>query len=331
MYLFEEPILELEKQIISLKESQSLNDLQLSQEIHALVKKLNLLIKKIYSKLTPWEKVQLSRHPSRPYTQDYIQILFPDFKEMHGDHCFGDDPSVIGGIATCPFNISLKQKIPMLILGHQKGRTVQEKIKCNFGMARPEGYRKAMRLMKLAERFKMPILIFIDTPGAYPGIEAEERGQAQAIAESIQLMMSLQVPMMSVVIGEGGSGGALAIGITDKILMQEYSTYSVISPESCASILWHDSHLAPQASEKLKMNPPELLSLKIIDDIISEPLGGAHRHWERAAEILKEKLEFHFNPLIQIFKTSPKNLVQNRISKFRKIGKNTFLEKNAKK
>src|SRR6185503_10902883 len=168
MYLFEEPILELEKQILSLKKSQSLNDLQLSQEIDALEKKLNLLIKKIYSKLTPWEKVQLARHPARPYTQDYIQILFPDFKEIHGDHYFGDDPAIIGGIATCPFNTS----IPMLVLGHQKGRTVQEKIKHHFGMARPEGYRKAMRLMKLAERFKTPILIFIDTPGAYPGVEA---------------------------------------------------------------------------------------------------------------------------------------------------------------
>ena len=283
-----------------------------------LENKVVQLIDETYAKLTPWQKVQLSRHPSRPYTRDYIDLIFNDFMELHGDRTYSDDQAILGGVATW-------KGTPVMILGHQKGRTTKQKMERNFGMAKPEGYRKAMRLMKLADRSKMPIITLIDTPGAYPGLEAEERGQSQAIAESIELMFGLNVPVIAIVIGEGGSGGALAVGVANQVLMQEYSTYSVISPESCASILWSDSSLAERASERLKMNPPDLFKLGIIDSIIPEPKGGAHRDWNLAAANIRAALEATLDPWLKTPKAngkkSPKrNFMMERTEKFRVIG-----------
>ncbi len=256
--------------------------------------------------------------------------------ELSGDRCFADDPAVLCGVATycSPAKKKAKrgalpQKRSVLIVAHQKGRTTKQKMERNFGMAKPEGYRKAMRLMKMAERFQMPILTFIDTPGAYPGIEAEERGQAQAIAESIELMFKLAVPILSVVIGEGGSGGALAIGVADRVLMQEYSTYSVISPESCASILWSNSSLAEKASEKLKISPTDLLPFGVIEEIIEEPKGGAHRNWETATQLLGKKLSAHLDALLANFEKSPQKLLQTRMKRFRKLDATTWTESSA--
>lgn len=301
---FEKPIVALEKKLVDLRELAKQEGVDFSHEIEILEKKVVQLIDETYSKLTPWQKVQLSRHPSRPYSRDYIDAIFPDFMELHGDRAFGDDQAILGGVATwTPPSSNGKgdkaKPIPVLILGHQKGRTTKQKMERNFGMAKPEGYRKAIRLMKLAERSKMPIITFIDTPGAYPGLEAEERGQSMAIAESIELMFSLNVPVIAIVIGEGGSGGALAIGVANQVLMQEYSTYSVISPESCASILWSDSSLAERASERLKMNPPELLKLGIIDGIIPEPKGGAHRDPAGAAARIRKAIDRTLGELIE--------------------------------
>jgi acetyl-CoA carboxylase carboxyl transferase subunit alpha len=332
---FEKPIVNLEKKLQDLRELAIQEGVDFTSEINTLEKKVSGLIDDTYAKLSPWQKVQLSRHPGRPYTRDYIDLLFPDFMELHGDRTFSDDQALLGGIATWPPQLSLsngsakgaslgghgeKDQFSVLILGHQKGRTTKQKMERNFGMAKPDGYRKAMRLMELANRSQMPILTFIDTPGAYPGLEAEERGQSQAIAESILLMFQLKVPVISVVIGEGGSGGALAIGVGNRVLMQEFSTYSVISPESCASILWSDSSLAEKASEKLKMNPPELLRLGIIDQIISEPKAGAHRSWSDAACLLGLALSRNMNDLIPLWKKDPDQLVEERIAKFRKMG-----------
>jgi acetyl-CoA carboxylase carboxyl transferase subunit alpha len=327
-----EAVLEFEKRIVTLeKKLQDLRDLanqegvDFTAEIAILEKRVSELIDETFSKLTPWQKVQLSRHPNRPYTRDYIDALFPGFMELQGDRCFGDDQALLGGVALWPpvdpaHPMADSEKSPILILGHQKGRTTKQKMERNFGMARPEGYRKAMRLMQLAERTRMPILTLIDTPGAYPGIEAEERGQSQAIAESVQLMFGLTVPVVAVVIGEGGSGGALALGVGNRVLMQEYSIYSVISPESCASILWNDSNLAERASEKLKMSPTELSKLGIIDQIIPEPRGGAHRDWPGAYELMRKSLIEAFEPLFELSKKSPAELSADRIRKFRAIG-----------
>jgi acetyl-CoA carboxylase carboxyl transferase subunit alpha len=312
---FEKKIVTLEKKLQDLRDLAKQEGVDFSEEIAVLEKRVGLMIDETYSKLTPWQRVQLSRHPNRPYTRDYIDALFPDFMEMQGDRLFGDDQALLGGVATWG-----SKKSPVLILGHQKGRTTKQKMERNFGMARPEGYRKAMRLMALAERSKMPIITFIDTPGAYPGMDAEERGQSQAIAESIHLMFGLTVPVLAIVIGEGGSGGALAIGVANKVLMQEYSTYSVISPESCASILWSDSNLAERASEKLRMSPGELQKLGVIDGIISEPKGGAHRDWARAAEMLREALVEHLDPMLQGGEKTKKKLMTDRIQKFRDMG-----------
>jgi acetyl-CoA carboxylase carboxyl transferase subunit alpha len=260
--------------------------------------------------------------------------------ELHGDRTYGDDPAILGGIATwhgltsaapakgksthkvgtLKSSISSPQSIPVMILGHQKGRTTKQKMERNFGMARPEGYRKAMRLMTLAERAQMPLITLIDTPGAFPGLEAEQRGQSQAIAESIHLMFNLKIPVISIVIGEGGSGGALALGVANRVLMQEYSTYSVISPESCASILWSDSSLAEQASDKLKMNPKELVQFGIIDQIIHEPKGGSHRDWKNAAESIRVALQQHLESLMTIWHHNPEQLMTDRIQKFRAMG-----------
>lgn len=324
---FEKPIVNLEKKLLDLRELAKQEGVDFTSEIKILEKKVVQLIDETYAKLTPWQKVQLSRHPSRPYSRDYIDLIFPDFMELHGDRTFGDDQAILGGIATW-------RQTPVMILGHQKGRTTKQKMERNFGMAKPEGYRKAIRLMSLADRSKMPIITFIDTPGAYPGLEAEERGQSQAIAESIELMFSLTVPVIAVVIGEGGSGGALAIGVANQVLMQEYSTYSVISPESCASILWSDSSLAERASERLKMNPPELLKLEIIDRIIAEPKGGAHRDWAASAGFIREALDAALGEMLRSPKATAKrgakkstgaaagqrNFMMERTEKFRAMG-----------
>jgi acetyl-CoA carboxylase carboxyl transferase subunit alpha len=322
---FEKPIVNLEKKLQDLRELASQEGVDFTNEINILEGKVATLINDTYSRLTPWQKVQLSRHPNRPYTRDYVDLLFPDFMELYGDRHFSDDQAVLGGIATWPpvgpnGSESTKKGCSVLIIGHQKGRSTKQKMERNFGMARPEGYRKSMRLMELAQKCKMPIITFIDTPGAYPGLEAEERGQSQAIAESILLMFTLKVPIVSVVIGEGGSGGALAIGVANKVLMQEYSTYSVISPESCASILWSDSTLAERASEKLKMSPNDLSRLEIVDGIIGEPKGGAHRDWIASASLLQTALNEAMDPLIKTWTKNPGKLVKDRIEKFRGIG-----------
>ena len=326
---FEKPIVNLEKKLQDLRDLAKQEGVDFGTEVSVLEKKVHGLIEEIYTKLTPWQKVQLSRHPNRPYSRDYIDLLFPDFMELRGDRTFSDDQALLGGIATWPpTNLgtqkSSEKRIPILILGHQKGRTTKQKMERNFGMAKPEGYRKAMRLMELANRMGMPIITLIDTPGAYPGLDAEERGQSQAIAESIRFMFDVKVPSIAVVIGEGGSGGALAIGVANQVLMQEYSTYSVISPESCASILWSDATLAESASEKLKMSPSELLRLKVIDAIIPEPKGGAHRDWFLAASFLAKALVEKMEPLLKQAKKDPAKLSKDRILKFREMGRNAL-------
>lgn len=310
---FEKPIVSLEKKLQDLRELSRQEGVDFGREIDVLEKKVAQLIDQTYSKLTPWQKVQLSRHPNRPYTRDYVDALFPDFMELRGDRTYGDDQAILGGMA------SWKGQ-PVLILGHQKGRSTKQKMERNFGMARPEGYRKAMRLMELANRSKMPIITWIDTPGAYPGLDAEERGQSQAIAESIRMMFGLQVPVIAIVIGEGGSGGALAIGVANRVLMQEYGVYSVISPESCASILWSDSSLAERAAERLKMTPADLVRLQVIDGVIPEPKGGAHRDWKLAIDHIGNAIDEHLTPLLKIMTKNPQKLVEERVAKFRKMG-----------
>jgi acetyl-CoA carboxylase carboxyl transferase subunit alpha len=314
---FEKPIVSLEKKLQDLRDLSKQEGVDFGQEIQILEKKVSQLIDQTYAKLSPWQRVQLSRHPNRPYTRDYIDALFPDFLELQGDRAFGDDQAILGGTATWKGR-------PLLILGHQKGRSTKQKMERNFGMAKPEGYRKAMRLMELAERTRMPILTLIDTPGAYPGMDAEERGQSQAIAENIRLMFGLTVPVISLVIGEGGSGGALAIGIANRVLMQEYSVYSVISPESCASILWSDSTLAERAAEKLKMTPSDLFKLGIIDEIVPEPKGGAHRSWETTFENVRKSLDKHLTALCKVLDKTPEKLSEERLKKFREMGETSL-------
>ena len=267
---FEQPIAELDSKIEELRYVQDDSALDISEEIERLQKKSKSLTKDIYAKLSPWQISQVSRHPQRPYTLDYLGALFTDFEELHGDRHFGDDPAIVGGLAR--FNGQ-----SVMVIGHQKGRDTKEKIYRNFGMPRPEGYRKAQRLMKLAEKYSIPIMTFIDTPGAYPGIDAEERGQSEAIASSLYLMAALRTPIICTVIGEGGSGGALAVGFGDVTLILQYSTYSVISPEGCASILWKKADKAPEAAETLGITSSRLKSMGLVDKIIPEPLGGAHR------------------------------------------------------
>ncbi|MFL5813325.1 MAG: acetyl-CoA carboxylase carboxyltransferase subunit alpha [Bdellovibrionia bacterium] len=330
---FEKPIVNLEKKLVDLRELAKQEGVDFGKEITVLEKKVAKLIDDTYSKLTPWQRVQLSRHPNRPYTRDYVDMLFPDFMELHGDRAFGDDQALLAGVATWPPTIpgsndavsTTEERFPVMILGQQKGRNTKQKMERNFAMVRPEGYRKAMRMMELAERSKMPIITFIDTPGAYPGIDAEERGQSAAIAESIETMFRMSVPTIAVVIGEGGSGGALAIGIGNVVLMQEYSYYSVIAPESCAAILWSDSSLAERASEKLKPTPDNLLRLGVIDAIVKEPKGGAHRDWNQAGVLMREALMKHLEPMIEGMNKRGKgkapNLAQERMDKFREMGK----------
>ena len=320
---FEKPIITLEKKLQELREIEASDGVDFKVEIKTLEKKLQKLINDTYNKLTTWQRVQLSRHPNRPYTMDYIENIFPDFQELHGDRLFGDDAALICGTAT--WTNQQGAKMPVMIIGHQKGRTTKQKVERNFGMARPEGYRKAIRMFQMAERFRIPIITFIDTPGAYPGMDAEERGQSQAIAESICTMFSLTVPVCSIVIGEGGSGGALAIGIGNEVYMQQFSTYSVISPESCASILWSDSSLAERAAERLKITAKDLDQMKLVDQIIPEPNGGAHRDAASSIQQMKIAVD-HF--LLSCSKKNFKNptskeskaIQMSRISKFRKMG-----------
>lgn len=313
---FEKPVHDLENQIKELKEANSRSGLDINKEISALQTKVDDLLKEIYDNLSPWERVQLSRHPKRPHTLDYIDFLLEDFHEIHGDRRFSEDPAMIAG-----FGYLDGQKLA--VVGIQKGRKTQDKIKHNFGMARPEGYRKAMRLMKLAEQFNIPVLCLVDTPGAYPGIGAEERGQAQAIAENLQEMFAIKVPIIAVVIGEGGSGGALGIAIADRVHMLEYSVYSVISPESCASILWSDPKRAEQAANSLKLDPNKAKELKIIDSIIKEPTGGAHRDFENTALNMKKRIQKDFK---ELSKLKCDDLMEARFEKYRKMGNTTTTE-----
>jgi len=307
---FEKPIVELERKIQELKSFTSNKKIDLGSEIKNLEDKLSKLRKEIYGSLSAWQRVQIARHPKRPYTQDYINMLMTDFIELHGDRLFYDDQAIVGGVAKFNGN-------KIMIMGHQKGRDTKENLKRNFGCAHPEGYRKGLRLMKMAQRFNLPIITLIDTPGAYPGVDAEERGQAQAIATNLKEMIDIAVPIVVIVIGEGGSGGAIGLGVGDKVCLLENSYYSVISPEGCASILWRSSAKAPEASETLKLTAKDLLNLGIIDEIISEPLGGAHRDPEKAAKNLGETLKRNLDDLIKI----PKDrLLQLRYEKFRKMG-----------
>lgn len=280
---FEQPIADLELKIEELRLVGNDSDLNLSDEITRLQEKSQKLTEQVFSNLTAWQVSQLARHPMRPYTLDYLNLLFDDFDELHGDRNFGDDAAIVGGMAHLDGR-------PVMVIGHQKGRDVKQKVKRNFGMPRPEGYRKALRLMEMAERFKMPILTFIDTPGAYPGIDAEERGQSEAIAFNLAVMSRLKTPIISTVIGEGGSGGALAIGVCDELMMLQYSTYSVISPEGCASILWKSASKAADAAQAMGLTAPRLKELGLVDRLIPEPLGGAHRNPEAMVINLKAAL-----------------------------------------
>ncbi|WP_193073737.1 acetyl-CoA carboxylase carboxyl transferase subunit alpha [Pseudomonas sp. FME51] len=280
---FEQPIADLQAKIEELRLVGSDNSLNITEEITRLKDKSRSLTESIFSNLSSWQVTQMSRHPQRPYTLDYIRHIFTDFEELHGDRHFADDAAIVGGIARLDGR-------PVMVIGHQKGRDVKEKVRRNFGMPKPEGYRKACRLMQMAERFKMPILTFIDTPGAYPGIDAEERGQSEAIAWNLQVMSRLKTPIISTVIGEGGSGGALAIGVCDRLMMLQYSIYSVISPEGCASILWKKAEKASDAAEAMGVTAARLQELGLVDNLIPEPLGGAHREPEEMAARLKAQL-----------------------------------------
>ncbi|SYZ73961.1 acetyl-CoA carboxylase, carboxytransferase, alpha subunit [Candidatus Zixiibacteriota bacterium] len=307
---FEKPIAELEKKISDMKDFAFNSKLEVSGEIASLQNKMDKMRKEIFSSLTRWQKVQLARHPRRPHTLDYIELMTTDFIELHGDRYFADDKAIVGGFA----KINGK---PIFILGQQKGRDTKQKLMRNFGMAHPEGYRKALRLFKLAEKFNKPIVILIDTPGAYPGIGAEERGQAEAIARNLREMSVIKVPIVIAIIGEGASGGALGIGIGDKIFMLEYSWYSVISPEGCAAILWRSNTMAPQAAEALRLTADDLIDLGIIDKIIPEPPGGAHTDYRVMADILKEEIAAALGELEPL---STDVLLQNRLKKFRQMG-----------
>ncbi|MCT4640954.1 MAG: acetyl-CoA carboxylase carboxyltransferase subunit alpha [Bacteriovoracaceae bacterium] len=311
---FEKPVQDLENQIKELKEAANNPGIDISKEISALQKKVDSMIKDIYTNLSPWERVQLSRHPKRPHTSDYINLLIDDFHEVHGDRKFLDDKSMISG-----FGFFEGQKV--CVIGIEKGRKTQDKIQRNFGMASPEGYRKALRIMELAARFNVPVITFVDTPGAYPGIGAEERGQASAIAENLAEIFGLKVPIISIVIGEGGSGGALGIAIADKVYMMEYSVYSVISPESCASILWSNPKKAMDAANSLKLGPLKAKELGIIDGIIKEPTGGAHKDPSRASENIKEVIS---KDLKKLLKLKTNTLMENRFDKFRQMGNQTI-------
>jgi acetyl-CoA carboxylase carboxyl transferase subunit alpha len=308
---FEQPIAELEGKIEELRFVQDDSAVDISDEISRLQKKSQTLTRDIYAKLTPWQVALVARHPQRPYTLDYVAMAFTDFEELHGDRSYADDLSMVGGLAR--FNDQT-----VMVIGHQKGRDTREKILRNFGMPRPEGYRKALRMMRLAEKFGIPVVTFIDTPGAYPGIGAEERGQSEAIGHNLYVMAELKVPIVCTVIGEGGSGGALAIAVGDQLNMLQYSTYSVISPEGCASILWKSASKAPEAAETLGITAPRLKSLGLIDRVINEPVGGAHRYPAAAAQSVKKAIA---EALKQLADKSPDELVEQRFERLMGYGK----------
>jgi acetyl-CoA carboxylase carboxyl transferase subunit alpha len=306
---FEKPLREIEEKIEKLVAANG-GKSGAQDDIRKLRMKLAQLEHELYNKLTPWQRTQLARHPQRPSTLDYINEIFRDFLEFHGDRSFGDDRAIVGGFAR--FNDR-----SVMVIGHQKGKTLKERMQRNFGMPNPEGYRKALRLMKMAEKFGRPIITFIDTPGAYPGIGAEERGQAEAIARNLMVMSRLTVPIISIVIGEGGSGGALALGVSDRVLMLEHGVYSVISPEGCAAILWNDPAKVPDAASALKMTAQDLLDLHIVDEVIPEPLGGAHRDPKAVTQRVAKTLT---NQLFQVNDLSIEQLLAQRDRKYRKIG-----------
>lgn len=307
---FEQPLAELQAKISELRNVSDDNAINIDDEIKRLEEKLQQKTKQIFSKLTDWQISQLARHPKRPYTKDYIELIMESFDELHGDRAFADDPAIIGGIGEF-------RGRSVMVIGHQKGRSTKEKIRRNFGMPRPEGYRKAKRLLKMAERFNLPVLTFIDTPGAHPGISAEERGQNEAIASNLSLMSDLKVPIICTVIGEGGSGGALAIGVGDSTMMLEYSTYSVISPEGCASILWRSAEHAEQAAEALSITSKKLLDLKLIDRVIAEPLGSAHQNLEQISDSIADAIE---QELERIEKNEIEALINKRYERLMSYG-----------
>jgi len=305
---FEQPLLELETRIAALHAEG--DPARTRDEVTRLEDRLARLRQRTYANLSAWQRTQLARHPRRPYTRDWCRLLFDEFTEVHGDRRFGDDAAIVAGLARF-------EGRSVVLIGHQKGRDTREKIARNFGMPHPEGYRKAERLMDMAAKFRKPVVTFIDTPGAYPGVGAEERGQAEAIARNLKLMAGLPVPIVAVVTGEGGSGGALAIGMGNRVLMLEYAIYSVISPEGCAAILWGDAGRAPEAAEVMKVTAPDLLRLRVVDAIVPEPVGGAHRDWEAAAENLRGALREHLTALARLDSDA---LLTDRYEKFRRIG-----------
>lgn len=307
---FEKPIFELESKIRELREFSSEKKIGLDSEIKKLEQKLEKLRSQVYGNLSVWQRVQIARHSDRPYTLDYIRMMMTDFVELHGDRQFADDLALVAGFA------KIDQR-KVLVMGHQKGRDTKENLRRNFGCAHPEGYRKALRIMQLAEKFHLPLIIFIDTPGAYPGVGAEERGQAQAIATNLKEMVKIKTPIVATVIGEGGSGGALGIGIADRVCMLQHAYYSVISPEGCASILWRNSIKAPEAAEALKITGEYLLEFGVVDEVIPEPLGGVHKDSETGATNLKKVLLKHLEELSPL---SIPDLLEQRYNKFRKIG-----------
>ncbi len=308
---FEQPIAELEAKIEELRYVQDDSALDISEEINRLQKKSNSLTKEIYGKLHPWQISQVARHPQRPYTLDYIQNIFTDFQELHGDRSYADDASMVGGLARF-------SNQTVMVIGHQKGHDTKEKLLRNFGMPRPEGYRKALRLMRLAEKFGIPVLTFVDTPGAYPGVGAEERGQSEAIGRNLYVMAELRVPVVVTIIGEGGSGGALAIAVGDVVLMLQYATYSVISPEGCASILWKSAERAPEAAESLGITASRLKTFGLVDKIIAEPLGGAHRDPQTMMQTLRKSLQ---DALQQVQEQPLEDLLQARFTRLMEFGR----------
>lgn len=308
---FEQPIAELEAKIEELRFVGVDSEININDEVARLKAKSEARTKSIFAKLSAWQTAQVARHPTRPYTLDYLSLIMPDFQELHGDRMYADDPAIIGGVGRLDGR-------PVMIIGHQKGRDTKERVRRNYGMPKPEGYRKAQRLMRLAEKFSLPIVTFIDTPGAYPGIGAEERGQSEAIAYCLYLMAGLKTPVISVVIGEGGSGGALAIGVSDRLLMLQYSIYSVISPEGCASILWKSADRAEDAAEAMRITAAHLNDFGLVDEVLAEPLGGAHRDPAATAEVIRNALEKYLEELDQL---SIKDLLEQRHQRLASFGK----------
>ncbi len=307
---FEKPVVELENKIKEIREFAVTSNIEVGDELGRLEKKADKLRREIYSNLSRWQRVQLARHPRRPYTLDYVGLLCDEFTELHGDRAYGEDPSIVGGLARL-------EGRPLVVVGHQKGRNTKENIHRNFGMPHPEGYRKALRLFQMANRFHLPVVTFVDTPGAYPGVGAEERGQSEAIARNLREMARLEVPVVCLVIGEGGSGGALALAVADRVYMLENAIYSVISPEGCAGILWKDKAKAPEAAEVLKLTARDVLALNVIDGLVPEPLGGAHRDPQKTAEAVRQTVKTALDELSGL---SPDVLIADRMEKFQAMG-----------